>query len=474
MNLRPAQLSARAWFAFALLILGPVCICSVWRASTFTQLPKASSDGPIYENIAFHLATGSGFKFDLSDPNWMEPYTHSVDPAAYNAYLQAAPLSMPSTGRPPLLSAIIAAVYQVIGRGAMGFATVRVINALCLALAGALAVANVITVLSNRGTRTIFVQLGCLGAIVLAASNRTLLSYANDFLTEPLALLLTQILVTCLLHRLQHPADQGAAHNRLGRSSTLLSIFIAITLACMLLVRSLFILWIPGIWWLLVLSNRGTWRERLVGSSAIIILTLLLMSPWWIRNCIVLQRFMPLGTQGPITLLGGYSDQALANGGDWQLEPELQLRTSLRTNPAYAALPSDTAREVMVADESRRLVRLWISNHIADLPTLFVQRIITHWNPYFGRSLLWKLLIGIGAVRLIFLLRPQATILVGLPLMNTLLVALLYTAGGRFLVPLYGVLFTLSAIGIASVLEISCGWMPKQSASRLSNRIDVQ
>ncbi len=474
MNLRPAQLSAQAWFVFALLILGPVCIYSSWRTSTFTQLPKASSDGPIYENIAYHLATGNGFRFDLSDPSWKEPYTHSANPAAYKNYLQAVPVSMPMTGRPPLLSAIIAAVYQVVGRGAMGFATVRVINALCLALAGALAVANVITVLGNQGMRAIFVQIGCMGAIALAASNRTLLSYANDFLTEPLALLLTQVLVTCLLYRAQQPTGEGVNRKELRRSSMPLAIFIAITLVCMLLARSLFILWIPGIWGLLVLSSQGTWRERLVGPTAIIILTLLLMSPWWIRNCVVLHRLMPLGTQGPITLLGGYSDQALAHGGDWQLEPELQLRETLRTNPAYVALPSDTERELMVADESRRLVRQWIFNHMADLPTLFVQRIITHWNPYFGRSLLWKLLILIGAVKLIFPLRSPGAILVGLPIMNTLLVALLYTAGGRFLVPLYGVLFTLSAIGIASVLEISCCWMPKLIASRLRSRINVQ
>jgi hypothetical protein len=101
------------------------------------------------------------------------------------------------------------------------------------------------------------------------------------------------------------------------------------------------------------------------------------------------------------------------------------------------------------------LVRSWIVAHVADLPKLFVARVVTHWNPYTGKSLVWRLLIVAGAIYLMVQRRPEAWVLVGLPVMNTVLVASLYTTGGRFLVPLYGILFTLSAVGVASLVEFA-------------------
>jgi hypothetical protein len=164
---------------------------------------------------------------------------------------------------------------------------------------------------------------------------------------------------------------------------------------------------------------------------------------------------MPLGTQGPITLLGGYCDEALAGGGDWQHAPEQRLRQAMREKEAFNTLPTDVARELMIADESKRLVRAWIADHSAELPRLFLARVVTHWNPYSGKSLVWRLLILAGAVCLIMNRRREAWVLVGLPVMNTVLVASLYTTGGRFLVPLYGILFALSAIGVAGLIELA-------------------
>ena len=81
-----------------------------------------------------------------------------------------------------------------------------------LQLACSVAVANAASILSrvDRSGRKFAnwsVACGCAAAVLLAASNRTLHSYAGDFLTtEPLALLLTQLLVAVLLaatHRFQ-------------------------------------------------------------------------------------------------------------------------------------------------------------------------------------------------------------------------------------------------------------------------------
>ena len=441
--------------------LAAVNVVLAVRDSDFSSPPKPSSDGPVYENIAYHFSAGHGFWIDWHDSQWRTVYEQSPRRSEYKTYLDAPKQSMPMTGRPPLFPVLIAGVYSVVGRGASAFAIVRLISAVCIAVASALAVANAAQILWNaklnadlkgnsngRGLGNWSLACGCAGATLLAASNRTLISYAHDFLTEPLALLLTQLLVTALLVVSSH---RQSAENENKRLSGWWVIAIAIVFAAMILARSLFVLWLPGVWILLVViaGERRRWRV----ATQVLLLTLLFMSPWWVRNCVVLERFMPLGTQGPITMLGGYCDEALAAGGDWQHAPEQRLRLRMQVDPAFNALSSDVARELMIADESKRLVRTWIAEHVGDLPSLFISRVFTHWNPYTGKSLIWRLLILTGAVYLLVKRRPEAWVLVGLPVMNTILVACMYTTGGRFLVPLYGILFTLSAVGIGVVAE---------------------
>lgn len=452
---------ARTWFVLATTVLAVACLGKVVLDSRFTLLPKPTSDGPVYENIAYHLSTGRGFWIDLDDPTWSVPYERSFERDEFQVYLNAPSQSMPMTGRPPLFPALIATVYQFVDRGPTAFAIVRVLSALCLALGCALAVANAATVMikievCERKLSAWSITLGCATAILLAASNRTLLSYASDFLTEPLALLLTQVLVSLLL-AVVHSRDTVGSARPLA---WWLVIALGVVVAGMILARSLFVLWLPGLWLLLFVLRTN---HRLRDATLVLAVAVLCLSPWWIRNCVVLERFMPLGTQGPITLLGGYCDEAIAGGGDWQHVPEQQLRQAMNERAEFRELPTDVDRELMIADESKRLVRAWVAKHVADLPGLFAARVVTHWNPYTGRSLLWRLLIVAGAVYILVKRRPEAWVLVGLPVMNTVLVASLYTTGGRFLVPLYGILFTLSAIGVASLAELAFARFAKAS-----------
>ena len=444
--------SARTWFLIATAVLGTVCVASVVLEPRFKLLPKPTSDGPVYENMAYHLSVGRGFWIDWHDPQWREPYEQSAERGDFHVYLDAPSQSMPMTGRPPLFPALVAILYKFVERGPSAFAIVRLSSALCLALACAVAVANAAAVMakfevSGRKFSSWSIGIGCAAAVLLTASHRTLLSYASDFLTEPLALLLTQLLVAALLSIIQSPSITTPQ-----ALTWRWAVAIGATVAGMILVRSLFVLWLPGLWLLLVAIRN---KHRLRDATLVMVVAVLLMSPWWIRNCVVLDRFMPLGTQGPITLLGGYCDEALAGGGDWQHAPEQRLRQAMRDNAAFNALPNDVARELMLVDESKRLVRAWIADHVDDLPRLFMARVVTHWNPYTGKSLIWRLLMLIGAGYLVARRRPEAWVLVGLPVMNTVLVASLYETGGRFLVPMYGILFTLSAIGVAVIVEVT-------------------
>ncbi len=57
---------------------------------------------------------------------------------------------------------------------------------------------------------------------------------------------------------------------------------------------------------------------------------------------------MPLGAQGMTSILGGYSDGALMDGGNWQPGPEMALRERLSKDPDFENL-SSLEREVRLS-----------------------------------------------------------------------------------------------------------------------------
>ena len=58
------------------------------------MLPKPTSDGPVYENMAYHLSVGHGFWIDWHDPQWREPYEQSAERDDFQVYLDAPSQSM--------------------------------------------------------------------------------------------------------------------------------------------------------------------------------------------------------------------------------------------------------------------------------------------------------------------------------------------------------------------------------------------
>jgi hypothetical protein len=445
----------RRWLLVALCVLMPLQWLSIANSPWFKRPPKPIGDGPDYENIAFHLWQGKGFVIDSTNAQWRQVYL----PAAvdYAVHLDSAPRALPTTGRPPLFPLVIAGIYHCVGRNEFGFAAVRLFSATCLALAGALAVWLTAQLLARPeplapwGARVSILSLGTAATLFFAAINRTLRDYATDFLTEPLALLLMQCFVIVAIQLCASSGSKSGVEASCvnARNQTWLAGLAGVTWGALILTRSMFVVWMPAIWlvFFVALPHARPVRGRL--ATLVVLCACLTCLPWWIRNCVVLERFMPLGTQGPTTLLGGYSDAALNGTGDWQPEPERQLRQALAVRADYQALPSASAREVAVAAEASRQVRTWIGEHLWDLPRLLAKRIYVHWNPYSGASLLWKIPFVIGLLGLVFSRNKAAYWLIGLPLTSTLVVAGFYSTGGRFLVPLYGVLFTVAGMGVA-------------------------
>ncbi len=451
------------WFCIALCVLCPIQWFSITSSPWFTKPPKPVGDGPDYENIAYHLWQGRGFVIDTSDETWREIY--ASNPSDYALHLQSAPRNLATTARPPLFPVVVAGMYGVLGRNAWGFAGVRLFSATCLALAGALAVwltAHLLSPPTNRGTprrKPTWTLVGAGTTLGLVAVNRTLRDYSTDFLTEPLALLLMQVFVVmavmaCTSKSSLSNADAAkGARSYLKRREWCLGWGMGAVWGALILTRSMFVVWLPAIWLLFLIALPYQRLPRIALATLVVLSACGVCSPWWIRNCIVLQRLMPLGTQGPTTLLGGYSDAALAGNGDWQAVPEQQLRQELLEQSDFQSLTSDSQREVVVAQEAARRVRGWFWQHVGDLPGLICRRIYVHWNPYTGASLLWKLPFLIGAIGLIVRRDWAGYWLLGLPIVSTLVVAAFYSTGGRFLVPLYGVLFTVAGLGLSYAFE---------------------
>ena len=437
---------------------------------------KPDSDAVDYEAIGWGLANGIGLSTELGNPQWQALYRDAGGEYEQMVEAKSGPV-VPRTDRPPLLPLVIAAIYKTVGRNAWGMFSIRCFLAVCLSLAGAVAVgltfATSYLLIGNTLASRLRIKFAWLAAIVcgiIAVSDRTARSYTQDYLTELPAMLATQCFFIAVLITLFSPRQKYV-------------ILSGVLLAVMLYTRSLFIVWLPGLWVLLLWLNyisgvqshgefnthvveskfirsslRGSWRRAAWRSSSVVGIALLLMLPWLIRNCIVLKEFSPLGTKGSITLMGGYCDAAYRAGGAWQVAPESQARANLVAkfgDSLQTSTQTNLELEKQLQHDSKIAVRQWIFANWSKLPLLMCMRVIDHFNPYWGVSGFRKLFALIGAVVLVRRLPQVGWFAVGLIGINAFMVSLMYSVGGRFLVPLYGIVYMLAALGVCWLLLVT-------------------
>jgi hypothetical protein len=307
------------------------------------------------------------------------------------------------------------------------------------ALAGAVSVGIAVSITARITPKKSVSNIAAVITIVLALMDRTIRTYSIDFLTEPIALCLTTLVVATGIALIDTDSQ-----TRLWRLILLLSLLTAL----LVLTRSLVAFWVPGLFAMVWFSARPRHWQR---SLFFLLGFLVLVAPWWVRNIAVLDRWMPLGGQGAASLRGGYSDEALADHGNWHSDAEDRIQKALSEDPNSKEW-SAAQREVALADRASLETRDWIQNHLAEMPRLLAMRIATHWGPFFGPSLFWRIGILAGFITLLMHRRRESTWLIGLPIINTLTILCLYETGGRFLVPLYGVLYAVAAIGVCGIL----------------------
>ena len=476
--------------AIAFCILMVVHLFLLVRSESLYLPPLPGGDGPDYENIAFQVVARQEFGFDWGSKDWRRPYLDvsaaqlmkvdsslSLDDSTspYAIQFDRQPGLVPTTARPPLYPWMIAVLYKILTRGPTAFAAIRIFQAVAFSIAGAISVAMTQRVLRRYfGASNWCVVLGSLITLVMAIIDRTTKSYLYDFLTEPLALMLTQFFLYALLCMVTSTKKFESPDVQWQKRDMLALFFLGVMLALLVLTRSIFVFFMPFVFALIVWLDvsrvecdgskkalAGRWKY----GAVVIMVATFVLAPWWIRNCWVLGKWMPLGTQGPISMLGGYSDEALKNHGEWNQAPEIAMRAEIEKDAKYLAEKNRVRRELMVVEEAKKRTWEWIGNHWKDLPRLGVERAISLWGPYSGRSLVWKLSFLLGAIWLVIFAPRSAVVYLAFPLMTTVLVMLLYSTGARFLVPCYGVLYSLSGIGIGG----GVAWMREVVKRRVNS-----
>ena len=388
----------------------------VMRASSSGALrePPETGDGHDYDAIAFNVWQGRGFGYQWSDENWRKPYENIP---RYRLLLSRQSEYYPTTYRPPAMPYLLSAVYAVAGRN---FTAWRVIN--CAVTAGAVTTAAIISA-----------QFAGIPAAIISAAillqSRELTRYSAMFMTEPLAALMLALLAWTWVRN----ATSGWTLMR--------AIGSGVAMGALLAARTIFILTTPVLLILpgkdLSFGSRFAWKTKLICLAAAIVV----ISPWWIRNIVVLDAFMPLGTQGGVNLPMGFGPRALRSQGIWASNPGDGY-------PEIAAQKLDiVTTEVMLAKYRQKLAINWMLEN----PRLVVYLMWLHVSQELkpGRDLYSRWLLPAAAVSALVLWRfPGVWVLTMIVCGNILSIAMTYSAGGRFMVPLQPLLAALVAAAL--------------------------
>lgn len=380
--------------------------------------PPEIGDGVDYDSMGLNLARGRGFGYFRADPEWRAPYEAAIADGGdhYAALMLRGTPFQPTTYRPPLFPVLLAAIYSTIGRH---FVVWRVLSCAMGAAAG-LVMFGVTRRLA--GTAAAWIA----GALFLIDPYQR--HFSGLYLTEGLATLLAVVLAAAALEVSQRP-----------RPSWFAALGVALSLA--VLTRSIFIFLLPPV--ALLVVWRG-WTQRAGGGWRGVGLFALacaaLMGPWWVRNCLALDGFMPLGVQAGINLPAGYNDAALENGGNWDHD----VRNRLYQEAGYVPPPGATKLEAERhrAEYGLELTMKWIGENPEKLPMLFAVKVATMWGSS-KFSLLTLAIAGLG-LALARPLRLRAPLILML-LFYTVAVGLTWEAGGRFRIPLMPLVYVLAA-----------------------------
>lgn len=385
------------------------------------RMPPELGDGPDYDNLAINLALGKGFGFDWNEPVWRGPY----DAEQYAGLLQRQGDFYSSAYRPPLYPLVLAASYLTFGPN---FSTPRILNALFLAITITLCV---LFLWQN------FSGLAASAAAILCTQDFSFRLWSHSFYAEALICLLVTALLLTFFSK-QSPYKKA--------------LYAGLLIGCLCLSKSIFILWLPFIAFLLFWNTRIAFSKPLKLQVYFLASFLIILTPWAIRNSLLSDGLLPLGTQGGPNLAYEYSDTALAAKGLW-----LGVYNSKALAEIYAQSQqySGFKQELVLNQLGTASAKSWITNNYHLLPKLFSYKVFGLW--WRDTLLFQKFLVCLALCGLFWSYRNKRDlfyITAAFLLAQTLAVGLTHTVpAGRFLMPLYPVLLILAGITISAILE---------------------
>lgn len=382
--------------------------------------PWSIGDEPSYDSIGWELSQGNGFSEDMNDPEFRIPYERAArENRAFPSLPH--PKSGPTTVRPPLFPIIIATTDLLFGRQ---FWAVRIVNTLAIAATCGLV------------TYALFQLAGIFpalwGAFLFVVIDFHTRLYARAIMSEAIACLFIALLVLALFKFANTQKKRWVVLAALAFGLTILS-------------RNIFVLWIPGLAILLFLLQRTNLRAAIASVSLFVGVTILIVSPWMVRNCVVLKSFKPTGTQGITQLSAGYSDIAWKHQGVWQ---------NLDNDHFFDVVITDDMptleKELAKASYSRKKAVDWILQNRLKAIALAPLKIFHEFRPYTGSDAVVYFLavFGLFSMRK----RVEGKILSGLLVINMFAVAATWSVSGRFLVPLLFVIHLAAAMGMWTII----------------------
>jgi len=402
--------------------------------------PTDGGDADGYERLGYNLASGLGFGYCPSDEKIAAGEGEPIPTQRCQANCTAAEFEL-TAYRPPGFPLMVAAIYRL---SPLNFFLVRLANCVCFALA--------VTIVSVAFAKQLSVGSGVAVALLCSIDPR-MREFAGTFLTENLATLMMSLFAVTMV---------SFAH----RKTSSAAVWFGLAFSGLVLVRSFYVAWYPVIWIVVAsivylqspsvdsLTQSRLMQDRLqrifrsVLSGRFLcfaLASLLLTVPWWVRNCLVLDSFMPTGTQGGIGIADGFSDSAYLNQGDWQPTTAgliaLRIRQETESNPL-----SRLAFEKEACLRGTAHAMNWISENPAKTLQLSWWKLCRLWEC--GSSahtvLFLTAFIGLIATRD----SRMASVVFLILVLNSLTVMATYHTYERFLTPLRPLIHGMVGCGV--------------------------
>jgi 4-amino-4-deoxy-L-arabinose transferase-like glycosyltransferase len=320
--------SRERWLVAAILVIALVLRVGLALAIHHSYVPK--NDAANFDSIARSLSSGHGFGKALVPP--------SVGKTAFRA---------------PLYPLVLAAAYLVFGHSpTVGLLQNAVIGVWLVAMIGVVA-----SLLWGRRVALV--------ALVVAALHPTLMLFGTSLQLEPM---LAALALAALAAALQYRRTQG-------QTRWLVAAGVLVGLA--ILTREVGIALLPPVAWLIWTTNRRpeTQSRRrslrpLAAPAAAVVLSVLVVAPWTIRNAVELHAFVPVTTTGGIGLAGTYNQTSYNN----TTYPAIWVPAYYDPAINRTILANPDRSEVQLDKEYRRAAIDFVKNHPGYLPK------VLFWN----------------------------------------------------------------------------------------------